>query len=228
MNVRERLFELQDIKYREFHCRLCPTKKEIIGVKIPVLKKLSKELYKEDKQILSKIGNEYYEEIMLQGLIIALSKEPLDKRINLIKQFVTKIDNWSVCDVFCSSLKIKNSEKKIYFDFLKIYYKSKKEFELRFLVVMLLDYFLEEEYLDAVFKIINEIRSEKYYVNMAVAWLLSVAFIKYRDKTLSELSMLKIEDWTYNKAIQKIIESKRVSDEDKEYLKTKKRKAISN
>ena len=223
MEIRDKLFELQDIKYKEFHKRLCPTKKEIIGVKIPVLKKYAKDLYKVDSDALNKIGNKYYEEIVLQGFLIALMKEPVDKKIKLIRKFVSKIDNWAVCDVFCSSLRIKNNEKEIYFEYLKEYYNSKEEFELRFIIVMLLDHFLEDEYIDDVFKIIETIKSDKYYVNMAIAWLLSIAFIKYRDKTLLQLEKTK-DDWIYNKSIQKIIESKRVSDKDKEYLRNKKRK----
>ncbi len=225
MEIRDELFELQDIKYKEFHKKLCPTKKEIIGVKIPVLKYYAKKLYKDDKDVLKKIGNKYYEEIMLKGLLITIMKEPIDKKITQIKKFVNKIDNWAICDVFCSSLKIKNNEKETFFDYLKEYYNSKEEFKLRFLIVMLLDHYLEDEYIDEVFKIINNIDSDKYYVNMAIAWLLSIAFIKYRDKTLLQIEKTR-NDWIYNKAIQKIIESKRVSIEDKEFLKTKKRKAI--
>ncbi len=219
MNILDRLFSMQDLEYQKFHSGLCPKKKNIIGVRTPDLKKLAKELYKEDSNVLTKIGDKYYEELMLQGLVIALSTDPVDKKIKTIQKFVPKIDNWAVCDIFCASLKIKKNEKDKYFEFLKRYYDSKKEFELRFLIVMLLDHYLEEEYLDKIFDIISNIESNKYYVNMAIAWLLSICYIKYPKITLNNLSNLNLDDWTYNKAIQKVIESRRVSDKDKDNLR---------
>ncbi len=219
MNIVDKLFSMRDLKYREFHSSLCPNTDNIIGVRTPDLKKFAKELYKEDPNVLTKIGDKYHEEVMVQGLIIALSTENVDKKLEMIENFVKKIDSWAVCDIFCSSIKIKKNEKEIYFNFLKKYYKSKKEFEVRFLLVMLLDHYLEEEYLDKVFNIIKSINVDKYYVNMAIAWLLSICYIKYPKETLNRLDSLNLNDWTYNKAIQKIIESRRISDKDKDNLR---------
>lgn len=219
MNVRDKLFELQDLKYKEFHSRLCPNNDNIIGIRIPILRKLAKELYKEDKNILTKIDDKYYEEVMLQGLIIALSTESVDKKLFLIKKFIPKIDNWAVCDIFCSSIKIKKNEKEEYYNFIKKYCNSKKEFELRFLLIMLLDHYLEEDYLDDIYSIIKSIKSDKYYVNMAIAWLLSISYIKYPKYTLSNLDSLSLDKWTYNKTLQKIIESRRVSSEERDILR---------
>lgn len=217
--IRKRLFELQDLKYKEFHSNLCPNNDNIIGIRVPILKSFAKQLYKEDKNILNKLGNTYYEEVMLQGFIISLSTEPVNKKIKLIEKFVPKIDNWAICDTFCSSLKIKNKEKEIYWDFLKKYYDSSKEFEIRFLLVMLLDHYLEEKYLDEICNIIRNINNDNYYVKMSKAWLISIMYIKYPKYTLKELDNLNLDSWTYNKSIQKIIESKRVCTEEKEYLK---------
>lgn len=217
--IREKLFELQDLKYKNFHSNLCPNNDNIIGVKVPILKKFARELYKEDKEVLTKIGDTYYEEVMLQGLVIAISTEPVDKKINLIENFIPKIDNWAVCDTFCSSLKIIKKEKDIYWDFLKKYYESDKEFEIRFLLVMLLDYYLEEMYLERICNIIRNINNNDYYVKMAKAWLISIMYIKYPQYTLEKLDKLNLDSWTYNKSIQKIIESKRISLPEKEYLK---------
>lgn len=219
MKIRERLFELQDFKYRDFHSRLCSNNNNIIGVRIPVLKKLAKDLYKDDNQVLSKIGNKYYEEIMLQGLLITLSTETIKNKIELIKKFVPKIDNWAICDTFCSGLKIKNNEEDIYWNFLKQYYNSQNEFELRFLLVMLLDHYLKESYLDLICDIIKNITSTEYYVKMAKAWLLSIMYIKYPIYTLKKINDLNLDVWTYNKVIQKIIESKRVAEEEKMKLR---------
>ena len=223
MKVRDRLFELQDLKYRDFHSGLCPNNDNIIGVRVPILKKIAKELHKEDKDILTKIEDKYYEEVMLQGLIIALSTESVDKKIILIEEFVPKIDNWAICDIFCSSIKIRKDEMDIYYNFLTKYYNSKNEFELRFLLIMLLDHFLSEKYLDKIFLLVKSIKSDKYYVNMAIAWLLSVSYIKYPEYTLLNIDSLNLDKWTYNKTIQKIIESKRVSDKEKDMFRKMKK-----
>ena len=223
MDIRKELFKLQDLKYKEFHSKLCSTKYEIIGVRIPILKNFSKKIYKEDNEVLTKIGDKYYEEIMLQGQIIALSTISVDKKVSLIEKYVKKIDNWAICDTFCAALKIKKNEEKIYFKFIKKYLNSKKEFEIRFLVIMLLDHFLSEVYLHEVLSIINTIYKEDYYVKMAIAWLLSFIYIKYPKYYLDNINKLNIDTWTYNKSIQKIIESNRVSKEDKDYLRTLKK-----
>ena len=215
MNIRERLFLLQDLKYQEFHSKICPKVDNIIGVKVPELKKLAKELYKEDKEILYNIQDKYYEEIMLQGLIISLTVCNIDKKKELIDNFVHKINNWAVCDVFCSNLRLKKDEKQAIWNFLKKYYESKSEFETRFLIIMLLDHFLDEEHLDDICNIIENIKLDKYYVKMAKAWLLSIMYIKYPKYTLDKLNVIDLDNWTYNKTIQKIVESKRVPDSDK-------------
>lgn len=217
--IRKRLFELQDLKYKQFQSNLCPNNDNIIGVRVPLLKTLAKELYNQDKEVLNKIKNNYYEEVLLEGLIISLSKEPINKKIKLIEKFIPKIDNWAICDIFCSSLKIKIKEKEIYWDFLKRFYYSNKEFEIRFLLVMLLDYFLEVRYLDEISNIIRNIKNDDYYVKMAKAWLISIMYIKFPKYVLKELDKLKLDSWTYNKTIQKVIESKRVGICEKENLK---------
>lgn len=219
MNITDKLFELQDLKYKEFHSRLCPNNKNIIGVKIPVLRKLSKQLYKEDKNILSKLGNEYYEEVMLQGMIISLLTISVEEKLEMIEGYVLKIDNWAICDIFCSSLKIKTKDKYKYWNFLKKYYDSNSEFEIRFLIIMLLDHFLEEEYLNEICDIIKNIANRDYYVKMAIAWLLSVMYIKFPTFMLENFDKLNLDKWTYNKTIQKIIESSRVDKEVKLKLK---------
>lgn len=223
MDIKEELFKLQDIKYKEFHSRLCPKNDNIIGIRVPILKKLAKFLYNQDNEILLKIGDDYYEEIMLQGLIIAYLKKESNIKIPIIKKFVKKIDNWAVCDTFCSSIKIKDNDKDKYLKFIKTYSKSKKEFELRFMLVMLLDHYLEEKYIDNICEIINEIYKKEYYVLMAISWLLSSLYIKYPNIAMKKIDKLNIDKWTYNKTIQKIIESSRICKEQKEYLKTLKK-----
>ena len=159
---------------------------------------------------------------MLQGMIIGLSKEKdFGKIEKYIIEFIPKIDNWAVCDVFCAGLKITKKYKKEMWELIGKYLKSKKEFELRFGIVMILDFYIEENYLQENFKIFENINSKDYYVQMAVAWAISICLIKYYDETLLFLKdkKEKFDKFTYNKALQKGIESFRLTKEQKETLR---------
>lgn len=218
------LFDLQDLKYREFHSNLCPGANNIIGIRIPILRKYAKELISMYplEELLENIGNEYYEEIMLKGILIGISREKnIGKLINYIEKFITEIDNWAVCDTFCAGLKITKRYKKEMWQFIQKYTKSNKEFEVRFAIVMILDYYIEDEYLDKDLKIFNENKNNKYYVQMAVAWAISLCIIKYYDRTVEFLKSdkCKLDKFTFNKSIQKAIESYRLSSEEKEVLR---------
>lgn len=220
--IKEKLLELSDPKYKEFHGGLCPGTENIIGVRVPVLRKYAQELFKEKdwKQTIEEIDNEYYEEIMLQGMLIGQAKnEDINTILKYVEKYVPKIDNWAICDVFCAGLKITKKYKKEMWNFIKKYLKSDKEFEKRFAVVMILDYYIDEEYLEEDFKIFDDIKHEGYYVKMAVAWAISLCLIKYYEDTLEYLKKSKIDNWTYNKAIQKAIESYRISDSQKNFLR---------
>lgn len=223
--IKERLFELADQEYKEFHSGLCPGTSNIIGVRVPVLRKYAKELAKEYeiKELLKQIDNQYYEEIMLQGMLIGLAKEDFKTTQKQIKEFVPKIDNWAVCDTFCAGLKVTKKYKKEMWNFIQSYLKSDKEFEIRFGVVMILDYYIEDEYLEKDFRIFNSIKSQDYYVQMAVAWAISICFIKFYDKTIKYLENANFDKFTYNKALQKAIESYRITEEKKILLKKMKR-----
>lgn len=222
--IREKIFELADEKYKEFHSGLCPNTNNIVGVRVPVLRNYAKELAKGDfRNYLTNAKDEYYEEVMLQGMVIGLAKMELEERLDYIKRFVPKIDNWAICDVFCAGLKFVNKNKEKVWKFLKQYLKSNKEFEIRFGVVMLLDFYITEDYIDRVIKILNEIKHEGYYVKMAVAWAISICYIKFPKETMKLLQENELDDFTYNKALQKIIESYRVSEEDKKMIRTMKR-----
>ncbi len=221
-DIKEKLKELADLKYLEFHKRLCFTKKQILGVKVPVLRKLAKELLKkyDAKYLLENIDDEYYEEIMLQGIIIGLNKErELKKVLEQIESFIPKIDNWAVCDTFCSELKIVRKYKAEFWKFIQKYLKSTSEFEVRFAVVIILDYYVQQEYLEEIFFVFDNIESDEYYVKMAVAWAISICLIKYYDETKKYLTESKIDRFIYNKALQKAIESYRINDIQKKELR---------
>lgn len=220
--IRKRIFELADEKYKEFHSGLCPNTNNIVGVRVPVLRNYAKELAKQDwNTYLENAQDEYYEEVMLQGMVIGTAKMPIEEKLRQIKKFVPKIDNWAVCDVTCAGFKVK--EKEQLWNFIKTYQNSKKEFELRFMIVMMLDHFVEEKYVQNIFSTIDTIKNDEYYVQMAVAWLISVLYIKFPKETLAYLKTTTIDNFTFNKAIQKMIESYRVSKEEKEMLRKLKR-----
>lgn len=223
--IKQKLLELQDEEYKEFNSNLCPNTKNIIGIRIPILRNYAKELLKKYnfEELMENIDNEYYEGIMLQGILIGLAKEDFSTILEYIKCFVPKINNWSVCDTFCAGLKITKKHKQEMWDFIKIYLKSNKEFEIRFAIVMILDYYIEKEYLSKIFRIFNETKSEYYYVKMAVAWAISICLIKYYDETLEYLKNTNIDVFTYNKALQKGIESYRIDDIKKQTLRKMKK-----
>ena len=222
--IREELFKLQDKKYKEFHSGLCPNTDNIIGVRIPELRNLAKKIAKEDfNTYLKNANNDYYEERLLQGMVIGLAKMDFKQTIEYLIGFIPKIDNWAVCDTTVAGLKIINKNKNEMWKFLKSYLKSNKEFELRFAIVVLLDYYIEEVYIEEVLKILNKVRHEGYYVKMAVSWAISVAFIKFPNETMKLLKNNDLDEFTYNKALQKIVESYRVDEKTKENIKLMKR-----
>ena len=224
--ILKQLFELQDKKYQEFQKKLCPGTESIVGIRVPVLRNYAKELLKkyDFKELMECVNDNYYEEIMLQGMLIGSAKEKFDVIIKYIEAFIPKIDNWAVCDTFCTGLKITKKHKDEMWEFIQKYLKSKKEFEVRFGIVMILGYFIDEEHLENNFKIFNSIKVDKYYVQMAVAWAISICLIRYYDRTVKYLQKeADLDNFTYNKSIQKAIESYRISKEQKDFLRNMKK-----
>lgn len=220
--IKQKLFELSDKKYKKFHSNLCPETDNIIGVRVPILRNYAKELFKENdwKKTIEQIDSEYYEEIMLQGMLIGQAKnEDINIILKYVENYVPKIDNWAICDVFCSGLKITKSHKKEMWNFIQKYLDSDKEFEIRFAIVIILDYYIEQEYLNEDFKIFEKINNDGYYAKMAIAWAISICLIKFYDETVKFLKSAKIDKWVYNKSIQKAIESYRISDDRKDLLR---------
>ena len=225
-NIRKELLELKDEEYGKFQKKLCPdTNLEIIGIRIPKLRNLAKELAEEDyKYYLNSIENKYFEEILLEGFIIGYCKVDIYKKLELIKEFVPKIDSWSITDTFCPTLKIKEKDLEKVWDFIMPYLKSNKEFEVRFAIIMMLDYYITDQYVDEVIECLDKVDNEGYYAKMAVAWTLAEIGIKYYDKLIKYLKgNNKLDTFTYNKTLQKLRESYRISSEQKEELKKMKR-----
>ena len=223
--IKENLLKLSDKKYKEFQSNLCPETNNIIGVRIPILRDYAKKLTKEYEieQLLKVIDDEYCEETMLKGILIGLSKKDFNKIKIYMEKFIPKINNWAICDVFCSSLKIAKKNKEEMWEFIQKYLKSDKEFEIIFSIVMILNYYIDDKSLQANFHIFDNIKSKKYYVQMAIAWAISICLIKYYDETIQYLKKSKLDKFTYNKAIQKAIESYRINNEQKDFLRKMKK-----
>lgn len=217
--IRKSLFEKKDLKYKEFHSSLCPNVDKIIGVRVPKLRKMAKEIATTNyEEFFAQVEDEYYEELLLQGLVIGYLKVPIQQIFKSLKIFVPKINSWAVCDTTCSNLKITKKHMQEMWKFLEQYANSNKEYEIRFALVMYLNYYLTEDYIQEILQKIDNIKSKEYYVQMAIAWLVSFAYIKQKEKTEKYLLNNNLDKFTLNKSIQKICESYRVSDEDKKKL----------
>ena len=223
-DVKNELLQFQDEDYKKFNQKLCPdTKYKMIGIRIPKLREIAKELAKKNYNP-DDIDNEYFEEVVVQGFTIGYSKMELKEKLKYIKKFVPKIDSWAICDTFCPTLKIKEKDKNEVWNFILPYLNSKKEFEVRFAIIMMLDYYIVDEYIDLVLENLDNVKNEGYYAKMAVAWVLAETGIKYYSKLMSFLKgKNNLDDFTYNKAIQKMRESSRISMEQKEILKKMKK-----
>lgn len=220
--ILEQVKQLAEEEYRTFHAKLIPgTKVEYLGVRVPKLRAVSKQILKDDWRLFLQEAedSDIYEMIMLYGMVMAGAKCDFAEKLDYVTQFVPQIDNWGVCDIVVGALKDVKKHPEEMYAFLQCYLTSEKEFELRFAIVVLMSYYLNDEYIDRVLEWYGTIKHEGYYVKMAVAWGVSVCFVKYREKTLAFLEAGRLEPWTQNKAIQKIRESYRVSAEDKEFLK---------
>lgn len=221
MRIKERLKEEAEIDYKKFSAALIPNINNVLGIRLPILRRIAKEVYTngEYEKFLNLDQFEYMEETMLQGMIIGLLKKTPEEILHYVKEFVPRINNWAVCDCFCAGLKFTNKNPEIVWKFIQPYFKSNEEYSIRFAYVMLLSYFVRSEYIDEVLSLIDKFRDDRYYAKMAVAWLVSVCYIKYPDKTEEYLLKSKLEKWTYNKSIQKICESLRINKQIKEKLK---------
>lgn len=222
--IKSRLIELSDEKYKTFSGSLIPDCNNIIGVRIPKLRKLAKELVVNYEEYLRNATMDSFEEIMLKGLVIGYAKCEFKNKAGYVREFVPEIDNWSVNDTFCSTLKFKDKEKQEVYELLMEYSGSDKEFEQRFVAVMLMDYFLDEVYIDRVLSVLDSLKVDAYYTKMGVAWAVATAYAKFPEKTYQYMTAGNtLDDFTYNKAIQKMIESYRVTEEDKLKLRRLKR-----
>ena len=219
-NVQTRLFELQDLKYRDFHAKLMPTvnKEKIIGVRTPALRIFAKNYGKteEAKEYLQILPHQYYEENNLHGLLIEQIKD-YDICLKEIDRFLPYIDNWATCDML--AVKVVKKHLDTFIDEIYWWMESDHTYTIRFGVNMLMRYYLEDAFRMEYPEKVAQLRSEEYYVNMMRAWYFATALAKQYEKILPFIEEQKLDVWTHNKTIQKAIESYRITPEQKEYLR---------
>ena len=223
MNIRDLrvwLVSEAEEEYQKFSSSLLPRIDNVLGVRLPKLRKKAKEIVKSDFKFLFDAGEcLYFEEKLIKAFVIGLMDCPLAVRFEYVKDFVSCIDNWSVCDSFCASLKFTNSYKLDVWEFLQQYLSSSSEYELRFGVVMILNYFVTDEWIDKVLEVLFSLDSDKYYAQMGIAWAISVCLVKYFDKTLYCLKSSSFSVVIFKKTIQKGCESNRLTTSQKKILK---------
>lgn len=223
-NVKNKLLELRDSEYRDFSKKLLPGTTNIIGVRIPDIRRIAKEIANDDvDNYLKSASDETFEEIMLQGMVIGYAKKNLENALNMINNFIPKIDNWSVCDCFCTGLRIAKKYPNEIWNFIIPFLRDDRTFYVRFGVVMILKYYVDKEHIEKAFKEFDNIKNKDYYAQMAVAWAVSCYFIKFKNETMQYLKNNNLDDFTFNKSIQKIIESYRVDKNIKNKIKKLKR-----
>ena len=225
MDIRERLFELSDEKYAEFQAKLTPTvdKELFIGVRVPNVRKLAKEIFKSGdyKDFLNELPHKYYDENMLHGLLVSEIKD-FKLCIDETEKFLPYVDNWAVCDIMSPKCFKKNKDSLI--EKIKEWSKSSEVYTSRFGLEMLMSHFLDADFKAEYLKIPAKVKLEDYYSKMMVAWFFATALAKQWESTIPYIEENCLEVWTHNKTIQKARESYRVTDEEKAYLKTLKRK----
>ncbi len=227
--IRQRLLELSDEKYRDFHASLCPTleKELIIGVRKPALRKLSKELWKQNagREFIKILPHKYCEENDLHGMLIEQMTD-FEALTAELDRFLPFVDNWATCDLI--SPKIFKNRPKGLEGKAEEWMMSDKTYTCRFGIEVFMKYFLDEGFKDEYPDKISKIRSDEYYIKMMVAWYFATALAKQWDRTVGFIEQKKLDAWTHNKAIQKSVESHRITDRRKEYLKTLKIKNHGN
>ncbi|MBR3803485.1 MAG: DNA alkylation repair protein [Clostridia bacterium] len=222
-DIQKKLFEMQDLSYRDFHSRLMPEtdKEKVIGVRTPELRKYAKQLYgtPEADKFLSQLPHKYYEEDNLHAFLIEQIND-YGEIIAKLDEFLPYIDNWATCDMMKPKIFKKHLPKlkEKCFEWLD----SPHTYAVRFGIVMLMTHFLDDEFDISIPEKISQIRSEEYYIKMAVAWYFATALAKRYDETIPFIKNNKLDLWTHNKAIQKAKESYRIRQEHKDFLNTMK------
>ncbi|WP_300797640.1 DNA alkylation repair protein [uncultured Alistipes sp.] len=223
--LRERLVAMSDPDYRQFNASLLPGVTDLIGIRLPRLRALAREIARGDAwhDLLRDGDIRYFEERMLRGLVIGYVRCPVEERLAWVRAFVPTIDNWAVCDAFC--WRLRKEEREPMWRLIRPLFDSPREFEARFAAVTALGNFVDEDHLDELLGLLDAVRCEAYYARMGVAWAVSVCYVKFPERTEAWLDRCRLDDWTFNRSLQKITESWRVEKADKQRIRAMKRPA---
>lgn len=207
-----------------YYEKVTPGCKPVVGVRIPKLRLLAKRIAKEDYRFfLENCPDVYFELEMLQAFVIGYAKDDIDTILSYADRFIPKIHDWCVNDSFCQNFAIAGKNRETVFAWLEQYIEKEEEFSQRMAAVMLMSHFMVEEYIDKVLNIMNRLQYPGYYTKMGVAWCIATAYAKFPKETYAFMVDNQLDDWTYNKAIQKMRESYRITLEDKVLLRKMKR-----
>lgn len=219
--LQQQLFDLQDLKYRDFHAKLLPgiDKETIIGIRTPILRKFTKDFaaQEESAQFLHELPHHYYEENNLHMMLVANIKD-FENCLKEIERFLPYIDNWATCDLPAPKCFAKNKE--VLLEHIKEWIHSTHTYTIRYGMEMLMRFYLDEDFRPEYLKLVTDTTSDEYYVNMMIAWYLATALAKQWDATIPYIEKRILPAWVHHKTIQKAVESYRITDERKCYLKT--------
>ena len=219
--VKLKIESLSKTNLKTFNMALIPGEKVVYGLKMQEIRDIAKNI---ERPLEFLKVNDYssYELKQISACLIG-KLDNFKDAIKAFESFISVVDSWALCDNLCQSFKITTKHKTEVIKLLRRYYKSEKEFEVRVVAVMLMTYYLDDDYIDEVLEVYDNLYLKDYYAKMAVAWGLATAMAKQREKTYAYLLDNHLDDWTYNKAITKMLESYRISDEDKVILRKMKR-----
>ena len=227
--IRQSLFDLQDIKYRDFQAKLIPgtDAETMIGVRTPELRKLAKQMLKREEigEFLQDLPHRYFDENQLHAFIVSGIRE-YGKCMEELERFLPYVDNWATCDQM-SPVVFKKHKQELLSE-IGEWLGSAHTYTVRFGIGMLMQHFLDEDFDPAYPELVAGVRSEEYYVNMMIAWYFATALAKQYDAVLPYIEGRRLDPWVHNKTIQKAVESYRISDEQKEYLRSLKVQAPKN
>ena len=220
MDIYKEIFKLKDEEYKNFHKKLIPSVDEnkIIGVRTPLLRKFAKEVFEsgEYEDFLKTLPHTYYEENNLHAFLIEQFKD-YDKVIYETEKFLPYIDNWATCDMFRPKIYKKHTDELI--AEIKKWIKSKETYTVRYAIGLLNSFYLDDKFLPEYLEMVSAIKSDEYYINMMIAWYFQTALVKQYESAIPYIEQKKLDKWIHNKTIQKCIESFKISDKIKMYLK---------
>jgi 3-methyladenine DNA glycosylase AlkD len=224
--IRKRFIANADEKYRIFNERcVVPIGYKTIGIRHPVIRKYAKEICNGDwRSYLRDVRDEYHEDMILRSYIVTQAKMEMNERFEMISDIAERMDNWAICDSLASAMKVNKKNSAAVWDFILPFITTRKEFQVRFTVAVMLFHFVDDEHVGSVIEYMETVKEDHYYVKMGVAWCLSVCFIRFPERTTEYLKNNTLDNFTFNKTLSKITDSFRVSDDVKTAIRKMRRK----